>query len=194
MENVVTLGKWLLRGRQRSAVVRVLRKPMTASEICDAAHAFNPHVQLRDIWFLMPQVVKRGLVVCLNPRRKNGRLFALTSLGRRVVSATFGESSVPTVPRVNWADYSWVVCARIRKRTLAALARLEERTGEPQTAASVRKFMRAEYSVGLNPIIRALKELLHRGLIEPAGTTRKQNRKLYRLNESGRRILNQMRR
>lgn len=53
--------EWLKRGRQRSAAVRVLRKPMTASEICRVAQPINPHLQLRDVWFIMGQLKARAV-------------------------------------------------------------------------------------------------------------------------------------
>jgi len=90
MKNVTTLGKWLQRGRQRAAVAGSLRKPMTASEICRAARQTNPHVQLRDIWLIMRQLEEKKLVVCLNPRQTNGKLYSLTDHGREVVAAGFG--------------------------------------------------------------------------------------------------------
>jgi len=63
---------WLKRGTQRTAVARVLRKPMTASEICAAAREFAPRLQLRDVWFLMRQMAERGLARPLN--RVAGRI------------------------------------------------------------------------------------------------------------------------
>ena len=72
------------RGRQKRAVVQVLRKPMTATEIVSAAYAINPHLQLRDLWFLMPQLQQRSLVTCLTPYEPTGKLYCLTDFGRYV--------------------------------------------------------------------------------------------------------------
>ena len=93
-------AKWLKRGRQRAAVARVLRKPMTATEICAAARAFAGHVQLRDVWFLMRQFQERGLVVCVNPRLVTGRLYSLTEDRAKVpLRMAFGIRMVPAVRR-----------------------------------------------------------------------------------------------
>ena len=194
MESVVTLEKWLKRGRQRAAVLRALRKPMPASELHREAKRINPHIQLRDLWFILPQLVARQLVVCLTPRQANGRLYALTPLGRRLVEHAFGIHHPAPDDTVDWRRYSWVVRARMRRFTLDALTRLSERTGQPQTAASVRRFLRIEHPVGLNPVLRALKELVARGLIRLVGTTDDHQRRLYQLTPAGIRLVAQLRR
>lgn len=194
MDTVVTLEKWLRRGSQRTAVVQALRKPMPASELCRAARRINPRLQLRDLWLVLPQLKERGLVVCLTPRQANGKLYALTPTGRRLVQDAFAVEH-PTFPlSVNWRGYAWVVRAKTRRLTLDGLSRLRERTGQLQTVSEVRRFLRAEHPVGLNPVLRSLKELLGRGLVRVAGTTEEQSRRLYQLTPAGERIVAQLRR
>ena len=194
METVVTLEKWLRRGTQRAAVLQALRKPMPASELCRAARRINPHLQLRDLWLLLPQLKERGLVVCLTPRQANGKLYALTPTGRRLVQHTFALAH-PTLPHlVNWRDYAWVVRAKTRRMTLDGLARLGEKASQPQTASAVRRFLRTVHPIGLNPVLRSLKELLRRGLVRVAGTTKERPLRLYDLTPAGERIVTQLRR
>lgn len=194
METVVTLEKWLRRGTQRAAVLQALRKPMPASELCRAARRINPHLQLRDLWLVLPQLMGRGLVVCLTPRQANGKLYALTPTGRRLAQDAFAVEH-PTFPTsVNWRDYSWVVRAKTRRMTLDGLARLMDKNGQSQTASAVRRFLRAEHPVGLNPVLRSLKELLGLGLVRVTGTTEEQPRRLYQLTPAGERIVTQLRR
>lgn len=194
MESVVTLEKWLRRGSQRAAVLQALRKPMPASELCHEARRINPRLQLRDLWLLLPQLKERGLVVCLTPRQANGKLYALTPTGRRLVQHTFALAH-PALPHlVNWRDYSWVVRAKTRRMTLDGLARLGEKASHPQTASAVRRFLRTVHPIGLNPVLRSLKELLHRGLVRVAGTTEERPLRLYQLTPAGERIVTQLRR
>src|SRR6266516_67365 len=190
MKDVVTPAGWLRRGRQRSAVAQALRKPMIASQIWQAAREFNPRIQLRDVWFIMRQLEGRKLVVCLNPRRTNGRLFYLTDEGRQLAAAAFGVKRDPLPESVNWQKYGDVVRGKTRRLILDGLGRLVERTGESQTAANVRKFLRNAHSVGLNPVIRALRELESLGLIRNVAViTRKQKHRRYILTLGGRRIV-----
>ena len=185
MENVVTTAKWLQRGRQRSAIARALRKPMTATEICTDARRINPRVQLRDVWFIIRQLIQRKLVHCLNPRRTNGRLYYLTDQGREAVAAAFGQKFGPLPQNVNWRKYGDVVQGRTRRLVLEGLGRLAKRTGGSQSAAEVRKFLRNGHPVGLNSVIRALRELETLGVIKIVGIARQQGRKLYTLARGG---------
>lgn len=185
-------SNWLQRGKQRAAVARVLRKPMTASEICNAARAYAPQLQLRDVWFLMRLMADRGLAVPLNECSNNGRLYALTDRGRRAVKIAF-NISIPALPaEIDWRLYSWVVRARIRKRVLSGLALMEKQSSEGWTASSIRKFICARYPVGLNPVARAVRDLAAKNLITCVGVTKLRACKLYRLSRNGHAIVNQL--
>ncbi|MBE0542236.1 MAG: hypothetical protein IH623_12685 [Verrucomicrobia bacterium] len=167
---------------------------MTGTEICTTARAINPHIQLRDVWHLLQQMQERELVYCINPRLVTGRLYTLTERGRDEVHAAFGIV-VPNPPaNLDWRKYSWVVRARIRRLTLTAVGHLEARNHAPQTATAIRKHLRTDHAVGLNPVIRAVKELVKLGLVQPAGVTEARACKLYRLTGMGRRILDQLNR
>jgi len=194
MENVTTLGKWLQRGRQRAAVAGSLRKPMTGSEIWRAARQTNPHIQLRDIWLIMRHLEEKKLVVCLNPRQTNGKLYSLTDHGQVVVAAAFGVNCNPLPGNVNWKIYGKVARGRIRRLVLEGLGSLGDRTEEAQTAAALRKSLRNGHPMGLNQVIRALRELESLGLVRKLGVTRKQSRKLFALTSSGQKIVEQLRR
>ncbi len=158
---------------------------MTAAEICAAARAWAPCVQLRDVWFLMRQMTGRGLATTLNERSNNGRLYALTEAGRRAAVAAFGTPIVPVPADLDWRLYAWVVRARIRKRVLLGLVQIEVRHPEGQTGSSIRKHIRQDYPVGLNPVLRAVRELESRKLITCVGVTRLRSCKLYRVTPAG---------
>jgi len=182
---------WLKRGSQRAAVAQALCKPMTGMEICTVARTINPRIQLRDVWHLLRQMQDREMVYCINPRLVTGRLFAMTERGRDEVHAAFGIIVGIPPAGLDWRKYSWVVRAKIRRLTLAALGQLESRTSTPQTATAIRKFLRTEHTVGLNPVMRAIKDLVKLGLVQQDGVTDERSCKLYRLTKMGRRILDQ---
>src|SRR3989442_9724053 len=110
--------RWAKRGRQRRAVVQVLRKPMTGSQICKAARAIAPLVQLRDVWWLCRELEGHGLVVGLNSHRVTGRVYFLTERGRAVVRRVFGQEVKPVPDRMDWKRYGWLVRGRIRRQVL----------------------------------------------------------------------------
>jgi DNA-binding PadR family transcriptional regulator len=78
--------------------------------------------------------------------------------------------------------------------TLDGLGRLGQKGGQPHTASAVRRFLRIEHPVGLNPVLRSLKELLRRGLVRIAGITEERPLRLYQLTSAGERIVTQLRR
>ena len=157
-------AEWIKRGRQRSAVAQVLRKPMTATEICTAARSLSPRIQLRDIWLILQEMRERGLGICLNPRHVTGKLYALTGRGRRVLKQAFGIE-VPRMPHgTDWRKYARVARAKVRRLVLLEVARLT--VSKPVTATEVKRALRDKHPLGLNPTIRALKELERMGLIK----------------------------
>ena len=182
--------RWLQRGRQRAAIARVLRKPMTATEICAAAGKFTPQIQLRDVWFLMRQFERRGLAVCLNPQQVTGKLYCLTEPGRLATRHAFDIGHPRPPERIDWRKYSWVIRAKIRRLVLCGLGQLEAKA--PQTATEIRKHIRHDYPAGLNPVLRAVRELADKKLITCIGVTPVRACKLYRLTSSGRAIVKQL--
>jgi len=182
--------RWLKRGRQRSAVAQVLLKPKTTTEICHEARAIDPHIQLRDIWHLMHQFQEKGLVCCLNPKVVTGKLYALTNQGKTVAEQAFGTTFKTRHHGFDWKKYAWVVRAKIRKIVLLELTRLPEFM--PKTATVIRKSLRCRYPVGLNPTLRALKELEWKGLIQSQLISTKNPHKVYRLSRIGNAIAQQI--
>ena len=164
---------------------------MTATEMRTAARPLNPRIQLRDIWFLMRQFQERNLARCINPRQTNGRLYCLTDYGRQVVEDGFGITVGISGKGINWKKYSWVVRARIRKLTLLGIGKRTDQNGTAVAAAEIRKALREAHPVGLNPVIRAVKELRSLGLIAVVGL-KNGTRNTYRLTTSGRRIVAQL--
>jgi len=130
----------------------------------------------------------RGLVSCLNPRLVTGRLFSLTPRGGAAVAEVFGIAVEPTPGGIDWRRYAWVVRAKVRRLTLGGLECLESRTGQAQTATAIRKHLKTDHPVGLNPVLRALKDLVRLGLVREAGATAERGLKRYGLTPAGKRV------
>ena len=182
--------KWVKRGRQRTAVVRVLRKPMTASEICRAAQPINPHIQLRDVWFIMGQLKQKGLVVCLNPKHVTGKLYSLTAFGHEVAVRGFNLPPSTKPEHLDWRRYAQVVRAKVRKLVLLELARLP--SSSPRTASVIRRHLREKHPIGLNQTIRALKDLERLGLARSKPVSDRDARRAYRATTAGLAVARQL--
>jgi Fe2+ or Zn2+ uptake regulation protein len=182
-------SKWLKRGRQRSAVARILRKPMTTTQICQAARAFSPRIQLRDVWYLMKQFKDRGLVTCLNPHHSTGKLYALTQHGQASIKGVFAIETCTPLGAVDWRKYAWLVRAKTRKLVFLEVARQSKI--QSRSATEIRKALRETHAIGLNPTLRALKELEKKGLVL-AKTGQDANRRLYCLTKTGSTLAHQI--
>jgi DNA-binding PadR family transcriptional regulator len=183
---------WINRGRQKSAIARVLRKPMTPSEIWHAAQAFNPHIQLRDVWFILRQCERRGLVHCFSRGELTGKVYYWTDQGRAVIEHVFGLANSPPPQGISWTKYSQVARSKMRRMVLLELAQARFPGDTVKTATRVRHGLRKTHSVSLSFVIRALKELRSLKLIEIHGEAEKRRQKLYRLTRDGRRIAGEL--
>ena len=165
---------------------------MTSLEILNAARPLSPRLQLRDVWHLMRQFEQEGLAACLNPTEKTRRLYHLTDFGREVVRSEFGIQIDSPALDLDWSVYARIARAKARRSVLQELGRPRWDGTAGITAAMLRKRLAEKYPLGLNPTIRALQELCADGLSEVVGTTKKRRQKLYRLAQTGERVLTQM--
>jgi DNA-binding HxlR family transcriptional regulator len=142
---------------------------MTPSEIRQAAQAIAPRIQLRDVWFILRQMHRRGLIHCLNPKELTGKVYYW--------------SPATNSPTPNWHSYAFVIRAKIRRLVLLHLA---HRADLPAT--HIRRAVNERHPVSLNTIIRALRDLRTRKLISVVGEGDKRGQKLYRVTADGRHI------
>jgi hypothetical protein len=180
----------LKRGRQKRVIVQVLRKPMTATEIVTAGRQINPHLQLRDLWFLMPQLQQRNLLTCLTPDELTGKLYCLTDFGRYVADIAFGILAEGAPEDIDWRKYAWVARGRIRRLVLLEVSC--HRLGEEKAKTSSRVRKRLPCPVSFNSTRQALGELRRARLIRCVALTSNGCQKLYRTAHQGERIAAQL--
>src|SRR2546422_4526284 len=181
-----------MRGRQKRAILQVLRQPMTGKQICLEARRIDPHILLQDVWYVMHQFQNRGLCRCLTPGQVTGKLYCLTDFGRKIVAHAF-KLKIPALPDdVPWKKYSLVVRAKTRRMLVMELGKFSSLNMGEATAARIRKRLNETYPIGLNPVMRSLRELAALGVVEWSGFTRNQQRKIYRLTREGERIRKQL--
>lgn len=150
----------------------------------------SPKLQLRDIWLILREMEARGLVNCLNPRHVTGKLYAFTLRGRRTVKQAFSIQVSRPPNDVDWRKYARVSRAKVRRLILQHLYRLP--VGIAATATTIRKGLRDHHPLGLNPTIRALKELEQLGLLRALPISNRDCRRHYHLSKAGTAIVQQM--
>jgi len=156
---------------------------MTTTEICAAARASAPRIQLRDVWFVLRQMQQRNLARCLNPRHVTGKLYVLTLRGRRVVQEAFGLEVPAEAKGLDWRKYACVARAKVRRAVLLALAEMPSEA--LRMASAIRKRLRDQHGLGLNATLRALKDLEKMGLVQSEPVSDGERRRAYYLTNSG---------
>ena len=74
------LVSYIIRGRIRLSILRVLDKPMTPTQIAEILKNHRSTISRS-----LLSMEEKGIVKCLTPKEKTGRLFALTLKGKGVL-------------------------------------------------------------------------------------------------------------
>ena len=78
-KNLLKDYSWILRGKQRRAIIKILDKPKTPTLIKEATK-----IKVSNVSDVLRAMVTRGLAKCLNPKEKLGRIYELTSKGYKL--------------------------------------------------------------------------------------------------------------
>ncbi|MFA5485186.1 MAG: ArsR family transcriptional regulator [Candidatus Pacearchaeota archaeon] len=70
---------WVLRGSQRKKVIYTLTKPKIPSQIREESS-----LSLNNVSDVLREFRKKGIIKCLNPEQRTGRLYQLTSKGQKL--------------------------------------------------------------------------------------------------------------
>ena len=73
------LYSWVIRGNQRRKVMMALGKPKIPTEIKSEAQ-----MSLTNVSKILRAFIKKGLVICLTPDSKTGKIYELTDKGKEV--------------------------------------------------------------------------------------------------------------
>ena len=78
------LYSWVVRGRQRIAIIKSMHKPMTVTKICKDSKQYNDKISLNNCSDIVRSFAKTGLAICLNGHDRTGRLYKLTEEGEEI--------------------------------------------------------------------------------------------------------------
>jgi predicted transcriptional regulator len=70
---------WILRGKQRAKVLKVMDKPLIPTQIKD-----KTNLGLNNVSDILREFRKRKVARCLNPKEKTGRIYELTDKGKKL--------------------------------------------------------------------------------------------------------------
>lgn len=78
------LYAWVVRGKQRVAILKALSHPLTPSQIHRKSKKMNEKISLNNTSDVIRKFVKQGLAVCMNKEVKTGRIYRLTKTGEEI--------------------------------------------------------------------------------------------------------------
>ena len=70
---------WIVRGKQRRKIIRVLNKPKIPTQIKE-----ETKLSLNNVSDVLREFRKKKIARCLNSKEKTGRLYKLTQKGMRI--------------------------------------------------------------------------------------------------------------
>lgn len=76
---------YLVRSRKRIELFKLLEKPKTPTQLSKFMKSSLPNVSLK-----LRDLSERGLVICINPEDRKGRIYQLTEKGNKVLEELKG--------------------------------------------------------------------------------------------------------
>jgi predicted transcriptional regulator len=70
---------WILKGKQRKKILKVMDKPLIPTQIKE-----KTDLSLNNVSDILREFRKRKLAECINPKEKTGRLYELTDKGKKI--------------------------------------------------------------------------------------------------------------
>ncbi len=78
------LYSWVVRGSQRTAILKAMSKPQTVTETRKKSMHYNGKISLNNASDVLRSFARQGLAVCLNMEERIGRLYKLTDAGEEI--------------------------------------------------------------------------------------------------------------
>lgn len=178
-------NRWLGWGSQKQAILQVIVRPMTPTEILHEARQINPRISFGDSSAIIRELEKREILKCLAPEQITGRIYFLTNYGRRLVWKIFKLKIDAEEPDFDWYKYSRVLAGKTRKNLLVELYNNRGFYDDGMNLAVIRRRIGKIYPVTLSQAFCTVQDLLKDGLVEVASFTKKRNSKLYKLTSEG---------
>ena len=180
--------KWIHWGVQKQAILQVITRPMTPTEIMRNARMINPHISFGDTSTLIREFERRGIIECRTPGQITGRIYYPTNYGRRLIWRIFAIKVPPVEDDIDWFKYSRLEAGKTRKLVLKEIYNLKAFYPDGINLTSIRKRLNRTYPLTLSQAFCAVQDILTDNLIEVIGYAKKRNSKLYKLTQEGSRL------
>lgn len=169
------MDRWLKKREERRAVLRIMTKPMTPTEIGEKIGLKRIRVE---------GFLERGIFKCLTPEARKGRVYGLAEKGQKIGKRLVkDEDRVYSYfePNIDWYAYGWIACSKAIRMIFKAVT-----TGR-QTVKEIDEYLKArgrQLILTYSYKYKLLRDLVKKGLLSVSGD----KRKLFALTEKGMRL------
>jgi len=112
---------WLKRSPPRRAIMKIMTKPKMPCDIHE--QALKDVISLNNTIEILKSFAKEGLVICLNPKEKIGKLYGLTKKGKVIRNKIYPhEPSYQDIPNEILKDYVYVVRGKHRRAIIKVMS------------------------------------------------------------------------
>lgn len=181
-------SRWLGWGSQKQAVLQVIIRPMTPTEILRRAREINPRISFGDASAIIRELETRKIVKCLTPGQFTGRIYCPTNYGRRLMWKIFNLKIDAEEQDFDWYKYSRVLAGKTRKYLLCEIYNNRGFYNDGMNLALIRRRIGKVYPFTFSQAFCTMQDLSNDGLVEVVGFTKKKSSKLYKLTSEGMKI------
>jgi len=171
------IDRWLRKKEERTAILRIMTKPMTPTEIGEKIGLKRIRVE---------GFLGKGIFKCLTPEVKKGRVYGLTEEAQKKArKLAKDENRIYTYlePSIDWYSYGWITCSKPVRMIFKAVA-----TGR-ESVKEIDEYLKApgrQLILTYSYKYKLLRDLVKKGLLSVSGD----KRKLFALTEKGKEIKN----
>lgn len=180
MNHTAKLTEKVIQGRQRIAVSKVLKVPLTGKQILAKVKKKVPSLTYQDLRHLLRKFEKENIVVCLNPQDNRSRFYILQSA---VNTSRFSSDEIALLAQLRRGT--------TRLQVLKEIARDHRSDLYPLTTPQIRKNLLKQwsFSVDAGNMFEVIGFLQKHRLIKIDCYTKKRNLKIWGITEKGKSIL-----
>jgi DNA-binding MarR family transcriptional regulator len=159
---------WLTARRVLSILVALAKEPLTPEVLREKTGMTKCHY----VNSILRNLRARGLVKCLNPQDKIGKIFCIPHQYKRRVQRVFRHAGITqdviSLPAINWSAYGRLLCSYCRQ-VRNVFAKIEELCHENKTI-TVSRLRERLPGMATSDIYRATDKLIGLKLIKRSGS------------------------
>ncbi|MBN2642779.1 MAG: hypothetical protein JXR78_14090 [Victivallales bacterium] len=166
--------KWIQKEESRKKILTVLKQPLTARQISK-----KTGIPAEICSYIVGDFVNRGILICLNPKAQNSRVYGLTESGIQCRKHCISDCTEYRSIDIDWSIYGWV-CYNHRSTVLRMLA-------EPMQPTEVRRKIKKklpQVKISDNNARDVIRLFFEKGIVQKV-LVRKKAHPQYELTELG---------